>query len=968
MKASRSLLVLVFWFLIVGLVGCGSPELNPSDAGAPSTDDAPMDVDIVHPDSIPPAPVRTAGEAMLDFEVESGFEVQLVASEPDIVDTVALAFDEDGAMWVVEMRDYMVTPEGDQTGEPQGRIVVVRDEDGDGAYETSSVFLDGLFLPRAIALYNKGVLLAVPPNLYFVERSGYEAGRMTLVDSMYAVGGNPEHQPNGLLVAMDNWIYSAKSDQRYQFKNGKWLKETTEFRGQWGITQDDWGRLFYNNNSQTLLGDDVRPNLVQVSSHHNIGDRRVYGPSRASNKTFPRRVTPGVNRAYRPGTLDSTGRLIDVTSASGPVIYRGDQFPSEYQGNAFIQETSVNLVKRVVLTDNQGKVSGTEPHMGQEFLTATDERFRPVNGYTAPDGSLYIVDMYRGIIQHSTYLTDYLKRQIEMRGLALPLGLGRIYRIKWAVAPLGPMPRLSSASDETLIRHLGHPNGWWRDTAQRLLIERKAVRSETALAALATGASDPRTRVHALWTLEGLGKLTATTLELASRSTDPKVKGVVAQLAGLQGGDRMLSLLEKMGENASEEVALGLAASLPHFYSTHPKRAFATQRKLANRFPDSALLVDVIVGSLEDKEQTFIDALGGGPAGSERLNRALAQAAGMALVKTLDSVRLLDASFNDSFERGRTVYSTFCATCHGASGEGLPSTAPPLVASQWVLQNEARLVKLVLDGVKGPISVNGVTYSAPEMVNEMPGIRDMPFTDREIADALTFVRNAWGNQSGGVTEQLVTQVRQNTKPTVSTAETLRNSETGWTPLLDGSDLSGWTQRGGKATYSIQNGVVTGKTVLKTPNSFLASDKEYGDFILELEFKVDPKLNSGIQIRSESRPDYNNGQVHGYQVEIDPSERAWTAGIYEEGRRGWLFDLRGRSAAQQAFKQNEWNHVRIEAHGSHLRTWLNGVLAADLIDTMTAKGFIALQVHGIPDASLEGKMVQWRNIRIKEEAR
>ncbi|NQV71861.1 DUF1080 domain-containing protein [bacterium] len=243
----------------------------------------------------------------------------------------------------------------------------------------------------------------------------------------------------------------------------------------------------------------------------------------------------------------------------------------------------------------------------------------------------------------------------------------------------------------------------------------------------------------------------------------------------------------------------------------------------------------------------------------------------------------------------------------------------------------------------------------------------MAFTDREIADALTFVRNAWGNQSGGVTEKLVNEVRKNTKPTVSTAETLRNSETGWTPLLDGSDLNGWTQRGGTATYSIKNGVVTGKTVLKTPNSFLATDKEYGDFILELEFKVDPKLNSGIQIRSESRPDYNNGRVHGYQVEIDPSERAWTAGIYEEGRRGWLFDLRGRSAAQKAFKQDEWNHIRIEAHGLHLRTWLNGVLAADLIDTMTAKGFIALQVHSIPDVSLEGKMVQWRNIRIKEES-
>ncbi|MDA1027797.1 MAG: DUF1080 domain-containing protein [Bacteroidetes bacterium] len=949
-----------FLFLVLVLGGCGSPKGESSES-----DDAPMDVDVVHPDSIPEAPVRSPQEALADFEVEDGFEIQLVAAEPDVVDPVALSFDEDGAMWVVEMRDYMVGPEGDKTDNPSGRIVVLRDTNGDGSYETSSVFMDRLFLPRAVAVYGKGILVAVPPNLLFVERKGYEAGTITVVDSAYAIGGNPEHQPNGLLVAMDNWIYSAKSDQRYRFQNGKWLKETTQYRGQWGISQDDWGRLFYNNNSQTLLGDDVRPNTTQLNPHHDVGDRQPYGPSKATNKTYPRRVTPGVNRAYRPGVLDETGRLVDVTSAAGPVIYRGDQFPAAFRGTAFVQETAANLVKRVVLEDVEGKVVGSEPYVGKEFLTATDERFRPVNGYTAPDGSLYLIDMYRGIIQHSTYLTDYLKRQIESRGLAQPLGLGRIYRVKWGATPVGPMPRLSTASNEELVRHLTHPNGWWRDAAQRLLIERRATRMETALAALATGAPDPRTRIHALWTLEGLGKLTPTTLELASGSTHAKVQGLVAQLAGATGGDRMLTLLEMMAKNSSTEVSAYVAAALSRFYSSHEKRAYAAQWAMALRFPESGPVADVIVGSLEDKEQHFLDVATTRPIGTERFTNSLTQAAGMALVKNLDDVRLLPASFNPSFARGEGIYANFCATCHGQNGEGLPATAPPLLQSQWVLQDEKRLVRLTLDGLTGPIEVHGKRYGPPEMPGEMPGVRDMAFTDVQLADVLTFVRNAWGNQSGGITPPTVTEVRNSSRREPWTAKALIESEKGWAPLFDGKTLSGWKQLGGKATYRVRRGVIEGKTVKDSPNSFLATEKKYEHFILELEFLVDPLLNSGIQIRSESRPDYKNGQVHGYQVEIDPSERAWTAGIYEEGRRGWLFNLQGRGAAQKAFRQNEWNHVRIEARGAHLRTWLNGVLAADLIDTMTPSGFIALQVHSISDPKLEGKGVSWRNIRIRE---
>jgi len=169
---------------------------------------------------------------------------------------------------------------------------------------------------------------------------------------------------------------------------------------------------------------------------------------------------------------------------------------------------------------------------------------------------------------------------------------------------------------------------------------------------------------------------------------------------------------------------------------------------------------------------------------------------------------------------------------------------------------------------------------------------------------------------------------------------------GFVPLFDGKTLEGWTRLGGVAKYTVENGEIVGSAVPNTPNSFLCTKKHYGDFVLEYEFKVSPVLNSGVQIRSNSFKEYKSGRVHGYQVEIDPSGRAWTAGIYEEGRRGWLNPLKGNPKARKAFKQNEWNKVRVEAIGDSLKTWLNGVPAADLVDSMTLSGFIGLQVHGV----------------------
>lgn len=192
------------------------------------------------------------------------------------------------------------------------------------------------------------------------------------------------------------------------------------------------------------------------------------------------------------------------------------------------------------------------------------------------------------------------------------------------------------------------------------------------------------------------------------------------------------------------------------------------------------------------------------------------------------------------------------------------------------------------------------------------------------------------------------------------------AQAGWTNLFGGSELIGWKKLNGTADYSIKNGVVTGSSKLGSPNTFLATEKSYADFILEIEVKVQDLLNSGIQIRSHSTPDYQNGRVHGYQVEIDPGPRAYSGGLYDEARRAWLYPLSVNPKGRKAFRPGNWNAYHIEAIGDQIRVWVNGIQCTNLVDDMTAEGFIALQVHSISDAAQAGTKVQWRNARIKTE--
>ncbi len=191
----------------------------------------------------------------------------------------------------------------------------------------------------------------------------------------------------------------------------------------------------------------------------------------------------------------------------------------------------------------------------------------------------------------------------------------------------------------------------------------------------------------------------------------------------------------------------------------------------------------------------------------------------------------------------------------------------------------------------------------------------------------------------------------------------KKTEPQWQSLFDGKTLNGWVQHGGKAKFTVEDGMIVGTTEPNTHNSFLCTEKEYSNFIIELDFKVDPNLNSGLQFRSHTRQDPNFGEVvYGYQVDIDPSPRAWTGGFYEELDRGWIKDLKGNEAARKAFKPGQWNTIRLEARGNMIRTWINGVQAVETIDFMATKGFIGLQVHKVKKN--EHLQVRFKNIRIQ----
>ena len=709
------------------------------------------------------SPVVSPGEAIKKMHLEEGFVVKLVAAEPLITAPVAMSFDKDGRIWVVQMNDYMPDTLGTGENQPTGKVVILSDKNNDGAMDEQKIFLDSLVLPRAICLIENGILVAEPPKLWYYEIENDKPVKKILVDSSYAEGGNVEHQPNGLLRAMDNWIYSAKSAKRYRKKGNKWLIERTHFRGQWGITQDDYGRLFYNNNSENFLGDEFAPGL----GANNINQKKVTGFNEKivpDNKVYPARPTTGVNRGYMKGVLDSSLRLVNFTAACGPVIYTGDLFAKEYYGNGFVAEPSANLIKRNILSYKGYEVKGKQANTEKEFLASEDERFRPVNLYNGPDGALYIVDMYRGIIQHKTYLTPYLKSEIRQRGLTQPLNCGRIYKVVPANKTTANVKITTDTS--TLLNLLQHPNGWVRNQAQQLIVDNKDTQLGSSLRSLLSQMNKPLTLVHALWSLEGLGVLQAQDVLPLLKVNDWTIRmqalAVLPSIMNRNNYQQFLPILNSM-MNENDTLALPyiafLANPVQRFY---PKAASELLITLTRKYGTSAYVADAIISNLQNKEAAFYkEAL--------RINPDTTAAINKRLKKVLDDIVKAKNSSNakkleKEFPRGVAIYKSVCQTCHGSDGNGVTALAPPLNNSEWVVGDKNRLASIVLYGLTGPVSVSGKLYKAPEINGDMPGIgQNKEFSDEDIAEVLSFIRSSWNNKAGKVLAEEVNNARNKNK-------------------------------------------------------------------------------------------------------------------------------------------------------------------------------------------------------------
>ena len=797
---------------------------------------------------IPPAPFLSVDKALKSFTVASGFRIECVASEPLVVDPVMFEFDPDGRIWAVEFRGWMIDIEGTGEGDPIGQVVVLQDTDGDTIMDKSTVFLDKLVMPRTVQFVEGGVLVAEPPNLWYCQDTDGDlrCDSKKLV-GQYGVPGNPEHCENALLPALDNWMYSANATVRHKFVDGKLIEEETMRRGQWGMSQDDYGRLHYNYENRPLHADlypseylDRNKNLSGYRSRPGMN----YDVARNARECFPIRVTPGITLGGNE--LRDDGTLETFTIACGPSVYRGNQFPEKYYGGTIIPEAAGNLVRfNHTLTD--GVDLEAENAFGKsEWVASTDERFRPVCSRTGPDGAVYVCDLYRGIIEHVIYMMPYLRHQILSRGLENPIGGGRIYRIVHEDRPLGPQPHMSSEDSNQLVKHLSHPIGWWRDTAQRLLVERKAVAVAEELRKVARQESNHLGRIHAMWTLEGLGLLDWETvrknldhqhemvrslairlsqrflkekhaevlaqLENAFADTRPMVrlqllltlgdsKAALAEqrmaailsdrpdaifreaaLSGLEGRELefLISLLSDFDWTQDEEQSSGAAEFLAQcvIHEENPNRIARllelARTTAANRdWLTEAILNGILTSQnsrsrwptpiLLSKRPSILDLLRnstneGWPKHAGRIARFITWLGDTTERPTRPILRKLTEDEEKRRVMGQAVYNATCFSCHLEHGRGQPGKVPPLADSDWVNGDPKHLVKIVLQGLHGPIEVNGEKWNLT-----MPGLGKSPLlNDDRLAGVLTYIRREWSNYGEPVDPKLVASVRDAT--------------------------------------------------------------------------------------------------------------------------------------------------------------------------------------------------------------
>ncbi|NOX98821.1 MAG: hypothetical protein GXP30_03665, partial [Verrucomicrobia bacterium] len=438
----------------------------------------------------PPTPYLSPSESMKLFELPKGYSLELVLSDPQIEEPVVCVFDGNGRMFVAEMRTYMQDIDGSTKFEKTSRVSMHIDTNGDGKMDKHSVFIDNLLLPRILLPLDDRLIVGETNTLdlysYRDTNGDGVADEKKLIYKGGERGGNLEHQPSGLIWSMDNWLYTTYNAYRLRLTpDGKMIKERTAANGgQWGLTQDNHGKPWYVN-----AGGEIGPiNFQQpiVYGAFNVPDqfppdyREVY-PLVLKPRQMPD-VQGGALR-FRPDNK----LLNHFTATCGAEVYRGDRLPKDLQGDLLFSEPVGRLIRRSKITVKDGVTHLLNAYYKGEFIRSTDANFRAVNMCTAPDGTLYIVDMYRGIIQEGNWVKEgsYLRKVVQQYQLDKNFGRGRIYRLVHKDFKRGPQPNMLDESSAELVKHLEHPNGWWRDTAQKLLILKRDASIVPALKTMA---------------------------------------------------------------------------------------------------------------------------------------------------------------------------------------------------------------------------------------------------------------------------------------------------------------------------------------------------------------------------------------------------------------------------------------------------------------------------------------------------
>jgi mono/diheme cytochrome c family protein/glucose/arabinose dehydrogenase len=680
----------------------------------------------------------TPEESLKSFYLPQGYKIELVASEPMIGEPVSIAWDGDGKMYVAQMMTYMQDVDASNENAPWSRISLLEDMDNDGRMDKSSVYIDSLVLPRILLPLDNRVIVGetFDRNFYSYRDAngdGKADEKILLLEDTVRDNRNLEHQDANLLWSIDNWMYVTNKSFRYRFVNNKLFRDTLKepVPGQWGLTQDETGRLFFSRAGAEIpaLGFQQHP---------------VYGSMEMKDKwdtsfmePWPIVGTPdaqGGPRRLRPGN----NTLNRFTGVAGQEIFLGDKMPPAY-GDLFIPEPVGRLVRRAKVNHINGKIVLENRYKQTEFLASTDPLFRPVYATTGPDGCLYIVDMYRGVIQEGTWVGEgsYLRGVVKERGYDKFVQRGRIYRVYHEKMKPGPKPQLLNKTPSELISYLSNANGWWRMTAQKLLIVKGDKTVVPQLKKIVEGNEGFFTklfgskknygleRLHALWTLEGLQSTDASLLKKALNDKDARVRIAAIRLSEpyLQKNDKeIFEALQTLSNDKDPEVIQQLLLSF----------------RIKNE--ETKDIVKDIIKRFSGNELIQLTA-------KENLNPSFSE-----IVALKEQYKLRGEAATQVLN-GFKLFQENCATCHGQGGKGLAQLAPPLVGSPRLKDDASVAIKILLHGLTGP--VDGKEYNGPMAPQSQ-------YSDEEIADIISYVREHL-NGSGTVWRGNVRGLRERYK-------------------------------------------------------------------------------------------------------------------------------------------------------------------------------------------------------------